>query len=226
MCFLIHHSWDCGQGCSASMKCEMILMMTMIMILLRCWWQWWCDGEDDDVCDADDEDDVDYQDNAECVCVLRWWCGWWWICVCLCLTMTSFFIVCVPEAQVMFMCEYRWMLRVLYELPLFDATLVHKDMRFVQITFYWLMKFEKIKTQCKAWTKKIKDRFGNLCVRLSFNMLCVSESTDCVPVWLCGILHFTDNMFQFFNLLFSESMWIVHVRMSVNFLFTWKHGNG
>ena len=27
--------------------------------------------------------------------------------VCLCLTMNSFFIVCVPEAQVMFMCERR-----------------------------------------------------------------------------------------------------------------------
>ena len=58
------------------------------------------------MCDADDEDDVEDQDNAQCV-----YCDDDDVddeeCVCLRVTMNYFFIVCVPRAQVMLMCEHR-----------------------------------------------------------------------------------------------------------------------
>ena len=114
-----------------------------------------CDDVDDDdvyefVCDVDDNDDVMVR---AMMCAMRMMrtmlrtrimlnvciAMMMWMMMNMCVPTFNyefFFIVCVPEAQVMFICEHRRVWRVQYEPPLFDATLVHKDMTFVQISFY------------------------------------------------------------------------------------------
>ena len=86
--------------------------------------------------------------------------------------------------------------------------------------------WKKLKHNARHGRRKLKIDSA-ICVSVCLLTCCVSRKA--LIVWMCGCVVFRISQitcFNFFNVLFSENIWIVNVWMSVNFSFTWKHGNG